>query len=258
MALTTDWPDETKPKGWFTSLCGGTLVGTRYVVSAAHCFIDYDDKNIQSYNYVNVTLGATKRAGPQKCRRFTVPAEYVLHPDYAGRRTQRANDIAVLTLKHELDLCAFPHIKPACLPRSSLASFIGKSAVVTGWGTLEEGDERSPDHLQELTLRIRGKQNCGKYDYMVTESNFCAGDLKGGKDTCQGDSGGPLVAMDRKNNDAMTLVGVTSFGKGCARPGFPGVYADVPYFMANNWLMQQMPELETCTPPPRTYRLSRK
>jgi len=249
--LRINWPDKTNPKGWLTGSCGGTLVGTRYVVSAAHCFVDYDKSNTQSYNNVNVILGATKFKGPQKFRRFTVPARYVLHPEYAGRRTKNANDIAVLTLKHEINLYALPHIKPACLPLSSMASFIGKSAVASGWGHLEEGAKWSPDHLQEVTLKILGKRKCGNYNDMVTKSNFCAGVLTGGKDTCQGDSGGPLVARDGKNNDAMTLVGVTSFGKGCARPGYPGVYANVPYFMANDWLKQQMPGLKTCSPPPR-------
>lgn len=50
---------------------------------------------------------------------------------------------------------------------------------------------------------------------------FCAGVAAGGKDSCQGDSGGPIV------NSAKTLVGVVSWGAGCARPGKPGVYASV-------------------------------
>ena len=250
MKLVSYWPDKSKPKGWFSSLCGGTLVGNRYVISAAHCFIDYDDLNIQSYNYVKVTLGATKLIAYQKLRRIKVPATYVLHPEYAGRRTKRANDIAVLTMKSEVSLCEFPHIKPACLPlQSSFFSFIGKSAVASGWGVLYEGGRAQSDHLQEVTLKIYGKQNCDKYNYMITESNFCAGDLNGRKDACQGDSGGPLVAKDKNNNDAMTLVGVTSFGKGCGRPGYPGLYADVPYFMG--WLLQQMPGLITCKPLPK-------
>ena len=62
---------------------------------------------------------------------------------------------------------------------------------------------------------------------------FCAGAWEGGADSCQGDSGGPIVKID---DDKATLVGVVSWGKGCALPKYPGIYADVRYFM--DWIEQ--------------------
>lgn len=59
------------------------------------------------------------------------------------------------------------------------------------------------------------------YGKQLTERMFCAG-VKGvgGKDACQGDSGGPLVAKGK-------LHGIVSWGRGCALPGYPGVYTRV-------------------------------
>lgn len=62
-------------------------------------------------------------------------------------------------------------------------------------------------------------------DYEVTETMICAGEK--GKDSCQGDSGGPLASNG-------TLVGIVSWGLGCAREGYPGVYTNVAYF--KDWL----------------------
>ena len=104
------------------------------------------------------------------------------------------------------------------------------------------------DLLQELSVNVYGKKNCGK-NTEVPLSSFCAGHMAGRKDSCGGDSGGPLVVKDGNNNEAYTLVGVTSYGYRCALPDYPGVYADVPFFMANDWLMQQMTDLKTCNPP---------
>lgn len=69
------------------------------------------------------------------------------------------------------------------------------------------------------------------YDGVIEESMICAGVPEGGKDSCHGDSGGPLV-IDRK------LVGLVSWGFGCAKPGYPGVYTNVAYF--KDWVDQQV------------------
>lgn len=79
----------------------------------------------------------------------------------------------------------------------------------------------------KVTVPIVDREECdGLYEgteYNITSNMICAGDVaQGGKDSCQRDSGGPLV-------DDITgeLVGITSFGEGCGRPGYPGVYARV-------------------------------
>ena len=80
----------------------------------------------------------------------------------------------------------------------------------------------------------------------MTPDMLCAGLKEGGKDACQGDSGGPLVASDPGMENAMSLIGVVSWGFGCAGVDALGIYAEVSHF--TDWLNQQMPDLVTCAP----------
>ena len=79
---------------------------------------------------------------------------------------------------------------------------------------------------------------------VMKEDMICAGLMAGGKDACQGDSGGPLVAADPGQNKALTLIGIVSWGYGCAKPDALGIYSEVSHF--TEWLSQMMPDLNTC------------
>ena len=97
----------------------------------------------------------------------------------------------------------------------------GTLATIAGWGVTSEGGD-APDTLQEAQVPITTDAYCdGAYSDFDASTMVCAGYPQGGVDTCQGDSGGPLFAGGR------CVVGATSFGEGCARPGKPGVYARV-------------------------------
>ena len=82
-------------------------------------------------------------------------------------------------------------------------------------------------------------QNPGAY--RLTDNNICAGYLPGGKDTCQGDSGGPLF-IPGKNAESDVLVGLVSFGEGCARKNVPAGYSNIPKF--SEWINSQLTKLE--------------
>ena len=222
--------------------CGGTLISDRHVVTAAHC------TNGQSHSNLKVVIGETTLAISDDTLRFVSAVAVIKqHPGYDPSTT--ANDICVLELVETVDLNLYPHIKPACLPyASTIADFIGQTAVVSGWGAVGSGDSLT-SHLHEVNVEVYGNSNCGIHTNAMTSDMFCAGDMEGGKDSCQGDSGGPLIASDPNNNGALTLIGVVSWGYGCAGVNAPGVYADVPYFMQDGWLMQQLTGLNTCAPP---------
>ena len=222
--------------------CAGTLVGDKYVVTAAHCTAGSVPSNLK------VVVGETTLAISEDTQRFVMEIAVIKqHPNYDPNTL--SNDISVLELATVVDLTTYPHIKPACLPSTSMISdFIGQPAIVSGWGTVGSGLYLN-SHLHDVSVEVYGKTNCGTHTSAMTSDMFCAGLMVGGKDSCQGDSGGPLVTIDSNNKGALTLIGIVSWGYGCADINAPGVYSDVPFFMQSGWLMQQLTNLNTCAAP---------
>jgi trypsin len=109
----------------------------------------------------------------------------------------------------------------------------GRFGTAMGWGLTSEGGQ--PSHsLLAVDLPLIGDRVCrrtlgGKY---VASVMLCAG--ANGADTCDGDSGGALMVPG--GYLGWKLVGITSFGKGCARPGQPGVYAWVAGRQLRAWI----------------------
>lgn len=113
------------------------------------------------------------------------------------------------------------------LPEENDQSKVGQSVRVLGWGNTMNSEE-STDYLREVKLIIVDDSECEKaykdYQIDIKLNKVCAvhPDRVDGKDACQGDSGGPLQRLD----DGV-LIGVVSFGVGCAKADFPGIYARV-------------------------------
>lgn len=100
----------------------------------------------------------------------------------------------------------------------------GEAVTTAGWGQYNEGGTERPEQLRRVTVAIVDRGICNKQyseNSPITENMVCAGVPEGGKDSCANDSGGPLV------NAAGELVGIVSWGQGCAEKDFPGVYARV-------------------------------
>ena len=113
--------------------------------------------------------------------------------------------------------------------------------MVSGWGTLSSGGS-SPNKLQEVTVQVTENANCGNYPQNeITANMMCAGTE--GKDSCQGDSGGPLVT---KVSNRYHLVGVVSWGYGCAAANYPGVYARITKVL--DWINTTISAGNTCYP----------
>ena len=108
------------------------------------------------------------------------------------------------------------------IPMTSTEPTAGTLAVVSGWGTLTPGGQL-PSQLQAVELYIVSSEECnsayGAYGG-ITVNMICAGVTGGGKGACQGDSGGPLVVFGQ-------LVGIVSWGVGCALADYPGVYSNI-------------------------------
>ena len=214
--------------------CGGTLVGDKYVVTAAHC------TDGMAADSLSVQVGDTSLDTSFEAMSFTIAVTAIKqHPDYDPSTT--ANDISVLELATPVSLTDYPNIKPACLPAEG-AQFPG-DAIVSGWGTVGSGSYLN-SWLHEVNVTVFADGNCGSMNSHMTPDMLCAGLMEGGKDACQGDSGGPLVASDPAMQGCMSLIGVVSWGFGCAGPDALGIYAEVSHF--TSWLNQQMPDLNTC------------
>ncbi|XP_068623987.1 vitellin-degrading protease-like [Battus philenor] len=129
-------------------------------------------------------------------------------------------DIALMQLSSRLQFDE--RIAPIELFRQGEEILDGELTTITGWGNIEEGGD-PPTTLQMVQLPIVNTNVCKEaYDkqYSITSKMLCAGLPEGGKDSCQGDSGGPLAYQGR-------LAGIVSWGIGCAREGYPGVYTKI-------------------------------
>ncbi|XP_036334693.1 trypsin delta-like [Rhagoletis pomonella] len=185
--------------------CGGSIYSSKIIVSASHCVTGVDASNL------GIVAGTTLLSEEA----VEVPVLlYVMHEKYSSINDY---DVAILVLANQLTFNAY--IQPIALAKERPEA--GTDVIVTGWGTLEEGGNVS-DQLQQVTVNVIDNVTCRRsYPFLVTGRMLCAGVVGGGKDACQGDSGGPLIV----NNE---LLGIVSWGIGCARSSYPGVYASVP------------------------------
>ncbi|SDX57362.1 Trypsin [Amycolatopsis xylanica] len=193
--------------------CGGTLAAKNKVVTAAHCTVDIKDRPDQ----VQVAIGRTKLS-TEEGQVLKVKAIWV-HEQYDADKTTA--DVSVLTLEGDSDA------KPMELADTSDEGYTpGAEAVALGWGLTSDNGEPS-DTLKKVTLPVTSDEACKTAypDGYVAEAHVCAGVQEGGKDTCQGDSGGPLVGSGGK------LIGIVSWGEGCAQPGKYGVYSRVSTYL---------------------------
>ncbi|XP_034667512.1 trypsin [Drosophila subobscura] len=210
---------QTSAKG--SHFCGGSLINQDTVVTAAHCMQSYAASEMQ------VRLGSTSRSSGGEV--VSVKA-FKYHEGYNSKLM--VNDVAVIKLSSPVRETA----KVRYVPLASSTPRSGTPAVVTGWGTTCFLLCSSPDSLMGVGVNILEKQDCASDSYSYGESILdtmvCASGEK--KDACQGDSGGPLVANGE-------LVGVVSWGNGCAWTGYPGVYADVAPL--RSWILKTAEEL---------------
>lgn len=195
--------------------CGGTLVAPTKVVTAAHCTASSPDRK---------TFVVVGRDDKQSTSGSSVPVTRTwVSPTFTA--VGNGLDVSVLTLATPVTQKPLPLATPADSALYSPAT----AATIYGWGSTAENGTPSR-FLLSATVPIRDDSYC-----KAGASNFdkslltCAGYDDGGVDTCQGDSGGPLVAGGK-------LIGITSFGDGCARAGKPGYYTRVG---PNNALIQK-------------------
>lgn len=127
-------------------------------------------------------------------------------------------------------------VNRVCLPKPNTDYTVGENATVSGWGVMTEGEGTISNVLNAVEVPIVSYEECKEaYGQRVNRDHVCAGLKQGGKDSCQGDSGGPLV---RRRGSQSELVGIVSFGYGCAQAGSPGVYTKVANYI--DWIERNL------------------
>jgi secreted trypsin-like serine protease len=188
--------------------CGGTLIGRDSVLTAAHC--------VPNARKVLLTVGRTVISESQGQLRSV---RYVfIHPRY--NPPKYAYDAAVLKLYSPVK--GIKPIKLATAKQNELET-PGRLLTVAGWGVTSEGGAPSV-RMREVSLPVVSDSTARRaYSSAQYFPSLMVATGAKGKDACQGDSGGPLFDP----GPTSTQVGIVSFGRGCARAGFPGVYTEV-------------------------------
>jgi trypsin len=213
----------------FFHSCGGSILNTRWIVTAAHCVQGTTKKSLR------VVAGEHNRSVNEGVEQFSAVSTIVVHPQFSSATLE--NDIALIELTTPFILSQAQRTAaiPLFTPADSAAGLDapGTMSVISGWGTTSESGSL-PAILQFAQVPVvsdaEARDAYGASD--IADSMLGAGFTQGGVDTCQGDSGGPLVLS---TPSGFKLAGLTSWGIGCARAGLPGIYTEVSFF--NNFVL---------------------
>ncbi|KAG4068393.1 hypothetical protein HA402_007913 [Bradysia odoriphaga] len=205
-----DAPYTVSLQTW-SHVCGGSIIDEKWILTAAHCT---DGQSAASFR---IRVGSTTYAANGTLINV---ARIIQHPDFNFYNIDY--DFSLLELATSLTFDST--IQPIGLPEQDQEYPDDTPALVTGWGNTQNADE-ARDRLRAVLVPLVNQEICNEAysDFGgVTDRMICAGYLfAGGKDACQGrDSGGPMVTDGK-------LVGVVSWGYGCAQPSYPGVYSRV-------------------------------
>jgi len=207
-------------------ICGGSLIGRRHYLTAAHCttvltasayridcgYLQQNNFNTPWYQAMNV-------------------ARVINHPGYNAQTLK--NDISILVFTADITIHN-THVEVIAICTGSIQSYIGRMGTASGWGTLTSGGQLATT-LMEVTMPIMDYDYChDNHLNMITDATqVCVGSNGNNQDTCQGDSGGPVSVVEA--NNVKCHFGITSWGYGC---GDGGVYTRTEGF--KDWINTQL------------------
>ncbi|CAH0695441.1 unnamed protein product [Spodoptera exigua] len=198
--------------------CGGTIINNRSILTAAHCTAG------DAVSRWRIRLGSTWANSGGAVHNV---AQNIVHGSYNSRTLD--NDIAIL--RSASTFTFNNNVRAASVAGSNYFPADNSAAWAAGWGTTSSGASSGSEQLRHVQLQIINQNTC-RNNYAtrgitITDNMLCSGWPTGGRDQCQGDSGGPLYHNG-------IVVGVCSFGIGCAQAAFPGVNARVSRY--TSWI----------------------
>uniref|UniRef100_I3N8B1 Transmembrane protease serine 7 n=1 Tax=Ictidomys tridecemlineatus TaxID=43179 RepID=I3N8B1_ICTTR len=226
------WPWQVSLHFVGSAYCGASVISREWLLSAAHCF---HGNRLSDPTPWTAHLGMYVQGNAK----FISPLRRIVVHEYYNSQTFDY-DIALLQLSVAWPETLKQLIQPICIPPVGQKVRSGEKCWVTGWGRRHEADSKGSPVLQQAEVELIDQTLCVSTYGIITSRMLCAGVMSGKRDACKGDSGGPLSCR-RQSDGKWILTGIVSWGHGCGRANFPGVYTRVSNFVP--WIHKYVPSL---------------